>query len=226
VNNYALIPPSLHPTGVRYEWIRPLDLSQPNHGLLSLEEEDLKQLLEELRGLAGEPKPRPGERAEAEPRPEARVEVGKLRELQEHEILELVDALLPAYVPGVRQHIWLFLSGWAAKAGISPVSVARVLKALYDKTGDSDGLKTRASAIVYSYKKAGIDLEPYARALEELLGVKPYGLEREIREEEIKGKSGLQEILEQVLGEERALDVIRQVEEIFGAASPYGGTAW
>jgi len=98
-----------------------------------------------------------------------------------------------------------------------------VLKALRDKTGDSDSLKTRASAIVYSYRKAGVDLEPHARALEELLGVKPYGLEREINEEEVKGKTGLQEILEQVLGEERAIDVIRQVEEIFGAASPYKG---
>jgi hypothetical protein len=223
VNNYQLIPPSLHPTGVRYEWVRPLDLSQPNHGIASLWREDLEALLEELRGLAEElkPKPKAEARAGAEPRPEARVEVGK--QLQEHEILEIVDALLPAYRPGVRQHIWLFLSGWAAKAGVSPVSIARVLKALRDKTGDSDSLKTRASAIVYSYKKAGIDLEPYARALEELLGVKPYGLEREIREEEIKGKSGLQEILEQVLGEERALDVIRLIEERFGAASPYRG---
>jgi hypothetical protein len=246
VNTYQLIPPSLHPTGVRYEWIKPLDLSLPNHGLLTLEEEGLKQLLEELRSLAGELKtqearpktqkpkdgveaepktqhPREAVEARAEARPEARVEVGKLRELQEHEILELVDALQPAYVPGVRQHIWLFLSGWAAKAGVSPVSIARVLKALYDKTGDSDSLKTRASAIVYSYRKAGVDLEPYAKRLEELLGVKPYGLEGEIREEEIKGKSGLQEILEQVLGEERALDVIRTIEEIFGAASPYKG---
>jgi predicted RNA-binding Zn-ribbon protein involved in translation (DUF1610 family) len=213
VNNYALTPPSLHPTGVRYEWVRPLDLSLPNHGLLTLEEEDLKQLLEELRGPAGEPKPKA----------EARVEVGKLRELQEHEVLELVDALQPAYVPGVRQHIWLFLSGWAAKAGVSPVSVARVLKALYDKTGDSDSLRTRASAIAYSYRKAGVSLEPYARTLEELLGVKPYGFEKEINEEEVKGRSGLQEILEQVLGEERAIDVIRAIEEKFGAASPFKG---
>jgi predicted RNA-binding Zn-ribbon protein involved in translation (DUF1610 family)/DNA-binding Lrp family transcriptional regulator len=227
VNTYQLVPPSLHPTGVRYEWIRPLDLSLPNHGLRTLEEEDLKQLLEELGGLAGvglrEARPKLEEHVKAEPRPEARVEVGKLRELQPHEILEIVDALLPAYKPGVRQHIWLFLSGWAAKAGISPVSIAEVLKALHEKTGDNDSLKTRASAIAYSYKKAGVSLEPCAKRLEELLGVKPYGLEKEINEEEVKGKTGLQELLEQVLGEERALDVIRQIEEIFRVASPYKG---
>jgi hypothetical protein len=223
VNNYQLAPPSLHPTGVRYEWVRPLDLSLPNHGLLTLEEEDLRQLLEELRALAGELKPKPEEHAGAEAKAEAGGGAQRFRELREHDVLELVDALLPAYVPGVRQHIWLFSSGWAAKAGVSPVSVARVLKTLYEKAGDTDSLKTRASAIAYSYRKAGVDLEPYAKRLEELLGVKPYGLEGEIREEEIKGKSGLQEILEQVLGEERALDVIRTIEEIFGAASPYKG---
>jgi hypothetical protein len=214
VNNYALIPPSIHTTGVRYEWVRPLDLSLPGHGLLSLGEEDLKQLLEELR-----PKPGPEEAVV-----EARVEGGRrLRELQPHEILEIVDALLPAYKPGVRQYIWLFLSGWGAKAGISPVSIAEVLKALYDRTGDNDSIKTRASAIVYSYKKAGVSLEPYARRLEEILGVKPYGLEGEVREEEVKGKSGLQEVLEEILGEERAVDVIRLIEERFGVASPFKG---
>jgi hypothetical protein len=212
VNNYQLVPPSMHPTGVRYEWVRPLDLSLPNHGLRSLDEGDLKQLLEELR-----PGTKPEEAVE--------VEAGAhgLRELQELDVLEIVNALLPAYKPGVRQYIWLFLSGWAAKAGVSPVSVARILKSLYDRTGDSDSIKTRASAIAYSYRKTGVSLEPYTKALEELLGVKPYGLEREINEEEVKGKTGLQEVLEQALGEERAIDVIRQVEEIFGVASPYRG---
>jgi hypothetical protein len=215
VNNYQLIPPSIHPTGVRYEWVRPLDLSIPNHGLLSLKEEDLRQLLEELRSRT---------KLEEHIGVEARPEGGqKLRELQEHEVLEIIDALQPAYRPGVRQYIWLFLSGWAAKAGVSPVSIARVLKALYDKTGDSDSLRTRASAIVYSYRKAGVGLEPYARALEEVLGVKPYGLEGEVREEEVKGRSGLQEVLEEVLGEERAVDVIRTIEEVLGVASPYRG---
>jgi hypothetical protein len=225
VNNYQLMPPSLHPIGVKYEWVRPLDLSLPNHGLLSLGEEDLRQLLEELKSLAEESKPRPKPKPEEHAGAEAKAGEGaqRLRELREHEILEVVDALLPAYRPGVRQYLWLFLSGWAAKARVSPVSVARVLKALYDKTGDGDSIRTRASAIVYSYRKAGVDLGPYVRALEEVLGVKPYGLEGEIREEEVKGRSGLQEILEQVLGEERALDVIRQVEEIFGTASPYKG---
>jgi hypothetical protein len=66
-----------------------------------------------------------------------------------------------------------------------------------------------------------VDLEPYARELEELLGVKPYGLEGEIKEEEVKGKSGLQEVLESVVGKERALEIIRLITDRLGVASPY-----
>jgi len=48
VNNYALIPPSLHPSGVRYEWIRPFDLDSSNFGVNPLREGELLDLLEEL----------------------------------------------------------------------------------------------------------------------------------------------------------------------------------
>jgi len=235
VKNYQLIPPSLHPSGLRYAWVNRLDPSKPFYGIRYMLESELRALAKELgfelpiakaevekavKAGAGEA------RVEAKPVKGARgagIPASDLRELQTHDILEIVDALLPAYRPGVRQYLWLFLSGWAAKAKISPVSIAKVLKALYDKTGDADSLKTRASAIVYSYRKAGISLEPYAKELEEILGVKPYGLESEIREEEVKGKSGLQEILEETLGEERALDVLRLIEERFGVASPFKG---
>jgi hypothetical protein len=213
INNYQLIPPSLHPTGVKYEWIRKPDLSLPNHGLASVGEELLKELLEELKRISRGPEAKVGAQHGAPP--------NKLRELNDSDILEIKEALAGAYVKGVRQFIWLFLSGWAAKAGISPVSVAKILKMLYESCNDTDSLKTRASAIVYSYKKAGVDLEPYARQLEELLGVRPYGLESEVREEEIKGVSGLQEVLESVVGEERALEIIRLIADKWGVASPY-----
>ncbi len=92
---------------------------------------------------------------------------------------------------------------------------------LYEKTGDSDNIKTRASAIVYSYKKAGIDLDEYESDFENLFGVKPYGLEKEINEEWIKGRTGIQEILEETLGEEKALAIIDELNKIFQKASPF-----
>jgi hypothetical protein len=222
VNNYALIPPSTHPTGVKYEWIKPFDFEAPNLGVRALVESELLSLLEEFGVVKTveetSPKaPEALEAVEAKEKPPRR----QLRELTDSDIIEVKELLKEAYKPGARQYIWLFLSGWATKARLSPISVAKILKMLYEETGDSDPLKTRASAIVYSYKKAGIDLAPYASQFEELLGVKPYGLEREISEEEVRGKSGLQEILEGSLGEERATEVIRRIEEIFGASSPF-----
>jgi phage/plasmid-associated DNA primase/DNA-directed RNA polymerase subunit RPC12/RpoP len=209
VNNYALIPPSTHPTGVKYEWIKPFNFEAPDLGVRALVESEVESLLEELGIL----------RREVEEKEVAKPPV-KLRELADSEIIKVKELLKPAYKPGARQHIWLFLSGWAAKAGISPISVARILKMLYEETGDADPVKTRAAALVCSYRKAGIDLTPYASGLEELFGVKPYGLENEISEEEVKGKSGLQEILESALKEtlgsgEVALGVIKEVEDIF-----------
>ena len=210
VNNYALIPPSTHPTGVKYEWIRPLKLEEANLGVRHLAGAEVETLLEEL-GVV---------RRVVEEREAAKTSV-KLRELTDSEIIKVKDRLKPAYRQGNRQHIWLFLSGWAAKAGISPLSVARILKMLYEETGDTDPLRTRASSIVYTYKKAGIDLEPYASGFEELFGVSPYGLEKEISEEEVKGKTGLQEVLESTLKEEEALSIIEEIEEVFKAASPF-----
>jgi len=148
---------------------------------------------------------------------------GELRMLEDSKIIKLMERLKPAYKPGFRfrQLICLYTSGWMAKAGIHPLSAVKLIKLLWEEAGDRDPLKTRLSAVVYSYKKAGIDVDQWAREVEELTGVKPYGLEREIREEEVKGKSGLQEILEEVLGEEGALEVIREIEEILGVASPF-----
>jgi len=210
VNNYALIPPSIHPTGVKYEWIKPFDFEAPNLGVRALVESEVESLLEELGIL----------RREVEEKEATKPPV-KLRELADSEIIKVKEKLKPAYREGNRQHIWLFLSGWAAKAGISPISVARILKMLYEETGDTDPIKTRASSIVYSYKKAGIDLSQYASEFEELFGVKPYGLEKGVSEEEVKGKTGLQEILESSLEEEKALSAIEEIEEVFKAASPY-----
>jgi len=213
VKNYQLVPPSLHPSGVEYEWVKPIDFKDTDLGIRTLTEEELLELLREIGVIKGESEPRA--RREGAERPK------KFRELSDAQLLKVEELLKPAYRPGDRQFMWLYVAGYGAKARISPVSIAKLLKMLYDETGDGDDMRTRASALVYSYKKAGVDLEPYAEDLKQLLGVEPYGLEREIEEAQVKGKSGLQEILEDALGEEKALEVLRELEEIFGTASPY-----
>ena len=209
INNYQLIPPSIHSTGVEYEWVKQFDFNSPNLGVYPLTKSEVEAILNELK-LS---------REVVEKKTEARA--AGLRELSDSEVIKVKELLKNAYREGVRQYIWLYLSGWAAKAKISPISIAKTLKMLYEETGDTDSLKARTSAIVYSYKKIGVDVDAYAKEFEDVLGVKPYGLEKEVSEEQIKGKTGLQEVLEDVLGEEQALAVIKEIEDIFGAASPF-----
>ena len=213
INNYQLIPPSLHPSGVHYEWVRTFDENDPHLGIAVITYKDILRIKKEL-GFEGEETGRrraPGD--EAKPL--------EIRELSDSDVQKIVDALRDCYKPGNRQFIALFLSGWLAKARISPVSAVKIIKKLHEETGDTDSLQTRLSAVVYSYKKAGIDLSPFASIIESIAEKAPYGLEREIEEEKIKGISGLQEVLENVVGEERALSIIKQIQETIGALSPF-----
>ena len=225
INNYQLIPPSRHKTGVSYEWINEINFEQPNHGIYSLSDIELETLLKEIGYLRDkEIVEEKIERKEAsEKTVEKKIEKlrDRLRRLSSDEKLKIFEALKEAYKPGNRQYIWLFLSGWGAIAKIDPLDIGEVLKMLYEKTGDSDNIKTRASAIVYSYKKAGINLDEYESDFENLFGVKPYGLEKEINEEWVKGRTGIQEILEETFGEEKALAVIDELNKIFQKASPF-----
>ena len=235
VNNYQLVPPSIHSTGVTYEWVRELrDWDVESYfGIRALTEEEAVKLareiessrkrLEEFEAKHKQDRADKAVVAEAERAPAAKAGVEGLRELGTAEINKFVEKLKDAYRPGFRQHMWMYLSGHLAKYyRISPVSVAKILKALYEETGDTDPIKTRAAAIVYSYKRAGIDVDAYAGEFEEIFGVRPYGLEKEIKEAPVKGISGLQEILESTLGEERALEVLRELEEILGGTATLG----
>jgi hypothetical protein len=153
VNNYQLIPPSLHPTGVRYEWVRPIDLEQPNHGLISLEEEDLKQLLEELRSLEG------GVQQPKVEKPEA------TRALKDDELKRIRDLILEYYVPGHRDKIVFSLLGLLLKAGISYESSRRLIELITTEAGDEEA-KQRLYLVDYHYGKRASTL-----GVEKLKGV-------------------------------------------------------
>ena len=226
VNNYQLIPPSTHPTSVKYEWIKPFDFDSPNYGIYPLSDTELENILEELGVVKKyedhvEPEEQAEEVAENNNLLNVKTVETKLRELSDSEVIKIKELLKEAYRPGNRQYLVMYLSGWLAKARISPVSAIKLVKMLYEETGDTDSLKTRLGAVVYSYKKTGINVDQYAKEIEEVAGVTPYGLEKEISEEQVKGKSGLQEILEDALGEERALAVVKELEEMLQTSSPW-----
>ncbi|MGC9069342.1 MAG: DUF5906 domain-containing protein [Thermoprotei archaeon] len=195
VNNYALIPPSLHPSGIRYEWIKPIDES-PNFGIYSL---DLEHIANELGFVNIDQWIVKKER--------------ETIELNDTALSQLVDVLKEVYKPGYRQNLILYLAGLFAKAQIKPIHLVKIVKTLHDETNDEESLKTRLAPIVYTYKKAGIDID--ASKIEEITGIKPYGLENEINVERVKGISGLYEIFEHQLGDKtKALEKVKKVSGI------------
>ncbi len=213
INNYQLIA-GKHPTGIDYE-LRKIDLNNTDLGITVLSENDLVELLNEIEKYK-ELKSRTEKKEKVEKiEEESKIE---LRELREEEIMQTITLLKDVYKPGVRQNIWLFLSGWGAKARIDYLSIARALYSLYRDCGDTDNLRMRLGAIVYSYEKEGIKVDK--NRIVQLTGVEPYG-PQELPQEEVKGKSGLYEIFISVgLKEEEAMDRIRKLEEIFGP-SPF-----
>jgi len=194
VNNYQLIPPSLHPTGVRYEWISPPDFDAANYGIIPLEEYDIKRILEEFNVLKSS--------IEEEKR-EEKVVVAKTtpltergRDLKDEECLKIYTLLSDAYKPGYRDLIILFLTGWLRRANISYKSARRVVELL---AKDDEELESRIYVLDRTY---GLRGNPPTK-------------------EELKGKSGLLEVLTDIIGEEKALEVIKELENILGTASPY-----
>jgi ribosomal protein L37AE/L43A len=194
--NYELIPPSLHPSGLRYEWIR-----NGAKAIIHLSGVEIRRLLDEL-GLRRSADSTPG-----------RAPAGELRRLPEGAADRMVELLRQIYRPGHHQFTWLYVSGWLAKERIDPRDAARILVQLYNEHRDEEGdpLRNRATALVHSYRKAGIDLGPYAADLEDILGTSVGGLEREPFDatESLKGISGLEEIALSVLGDPESARIFR-----------------
>jgi P4 family phage/plasmid primase-like protien len=75
--NYQLIPPSIHPSGVYYSWINPIDFTKKNFGIAYLDPQDLRVILSEC--LEAELNP------EVEVKEELKVQVPKEEEREEAE---------------------------------------------------------------------------------------------------------------------------------------------
>jgi hypothetical protein len=223
--SYVIAPPSMHPSGKPYR-----GYNDPRPSLEPLSREEVERILSTLlagarpagfaasfaaKATAEAPREVP---AGPKPAPEAR-----LRELPEEALARLKELLEPIYEPGNRHSIWLYFSGECAKRGVSYLSAAKVLKRLYDEKGDTDDIRVRGACIVYSYAKAGWKVDK--GALAEILGAEPLGPEA-LREEPVKGLSGLLEIYAKKLGGERARAVIKEIGRLLRPPAKKIPVAW
>jgi len=94
---------------------------------------------------------------------------------------------------------------------------------LYKETNDTDPLEKMLGALAHSYKEAGIDIESYILDIKIVVGM---GLQDELKIVYDSGiekeRSGLFEILKEAIGKERALIIIKEIQDILGVASPFG----
>jgi hypothetical protein len=143
---------------------------------------------------------------------------GRPRELRDSEILEIKDLIKKAYASEEnRQALIVGIAMWAAKAGVSPKSAARLLKILVEEAGDKADIRVRGAAVLYAYNKAGVNVDK--EELKEILGQTPFGHEA-VDEKEVE-KITLQQLLERVFGREETIRVLQRLEEIFRCSSPY-----
>jgi len=118
------------------------------------------------------------------------------------------------------QHALLFLSGWFAKARVHPYSCVKFVLWLREMVEDKEALETRLSAVVYGYKRMGVDIDRFCSEIKVLFGINLCGLENRIREEEIK-MSGMQEVLEHTTAGVFAYIEMFRINRILGVPSPY-----
>jgi hypothetical protein len=185
VKNYQLTPPSTHPTGVRYEWINPIDFNAPNYGIYRLESFEVEKLLNEL-----------GVIKILDVKPEAGTEAGEVgktvKKLSDDEIKRIRDLILKYYAPGHRDRIIFSLLGVLIKAGVDYESSKRLVELITTEANDEEAGQ-RLYLVDYHYGKR----------------VNVVGIER------LRGISGLRDELESVLRERGLSEdeIAKQVSE-------------
>ncbi len=122
VRGYQLLPPSLHPSGVTYEWTTsPWQDSEFRHPKeLSLEE--FKRLLELLGHEPG------GDGGSVEVWRDARCR--QYRELSKDAVRSVVELVKPYYVSGFRNHLLYALLGILRRNCVAPDSIVEVYETL------------------------------------------------------------------------------------------------
>jgi hypothetical protein len=231
---YVVAPPSVHPSGIRYEFLNPdmpltyviRKVTEPeflelvsivaevskNHskdGFNPQAEAETNTTNSGLKVDTAVSAERNGSELKTEPvtqtSPDAIVQK-EWKNLTNNQIMKIVELIKPYYRPGLRHNIVLYLAGWLYKAGVSYESAQTLVKSLCEATNDEE-----CNDRLYTVKDT-------------------YGVERPVREEVLKqeGKGlatagGLFTWLTDVGGfdEDSVLGLIKDLEDVLERPNPH-----
>jgi len=120
IRGYQLIPPSIHPSGVTYEWVTPPWADGGFRDPKELSIDEFKALIEALSGAAPQ-QPREVDKPER---------CRSMRELSDGDIDKIIEVVKDWYVPGHRNHVLVALLGILKRACYSNESIAKFYEAL------------------------------------------------------------------------------------------------
>ena len=225
--HFTVLPPSIHPSGRRYAFS-----NHPTVGIAKLDEEELLAVYKALNEAFGVPIPEdinPTAKAVEvetmatnEPIREVKGTVKAPREFKTLSPVEVYNLLGPYYVPGTRQDLTLYLSGYLAKAKVDIFNAVDIVLTFVENDQQPDAktkeeVERRLEALFYSYGKVfGLEglkasygenlIDKLAEYLNNLLQRYNLSISKEFIEgrlraksSPVKGREGLREIIEKVL---------------------------
>jgi len=193
--------------GLGVESIKQLDFNSPSLGIKEITESELENLLREIIKEKTPPKQTARELGEVE---------NVFKELDDAAVDIIKNALLEAYKsrPEYRNDIIHEFTVIAINRQVSPMSIAKVVKALLRETGETQ-VDERWAALIAGLEKAGLDVKHYSSQIEHALGVK-----LDSSKKPNVGVKKLEEILEEVHGEYGATLIARIGDELDAAEYP------